>query len=41
MKDKLFADKDFLRRLFNLTLPISFQALMLALVAACDAVMLG
>ncbi|SHI46105.1 MATE family efflux transporter [Pseudobutyrivibrio xylanivorans] len=41
MKDKLFADKDFLRRLFNLTLPIAFQALMLALVAACDAVMLG
>ena len=41
MKDKLFADKDFLRRLLNLTLPISFQALMLALVAACDAVMLG
>ena len=41
MKDKLFADKDFLRRLFNLTLPISFQALMLALVAAYDAVMLG
>ncbi|SDH79648.1 putative efflux protein, MATE family [Pseudobutyrivibrio sp. 49] len=41
MKDRLFADKDFLRRLFNLTLPIAFQALMLALVAACDAVMLG
>lgn len=41
MKDHLFADKDFLRRLFNLTLPIAFQALMLALVAACDAVMLG
>ena len=41
MKDKLFADRDFLRRLFNLTLPIAFQALMLALVAACDAVMLG
>lgn len=41
MKDRLFADKDFLHRLFNLTLPIAFQALMLALVAACDAVMLG
>ncbi len=40
-KDNMFADKAFLRRLFNLTLPLSFQVLMLALVAACDAVMLG
>lgn len=41
MQDKLFADKGFLKRLWSLTLPIAFQALMLALVAACDAVMLG
>lgn len=40
-KDNMFADKAFLKRLFNLTLPLSFQVLMLALVAACDAVMLG
>lgn len=40
-KDNMFADKTFLKRLFNLTLPLSFQVLMLALVAACDAVMLG
>ncbi len=37
----LFSDKDFIKRLWNLTLPLAFQALMLALVAACDAVMLG
>ena len=37
----LFEDKDFLKRLVNLTLPLAFQALMLALVAASDAVMLG
>ncbi len=41
MRDKLFSDKAFLKRLWNLTLPLAFQALMLALVAACDAVMLG
>ena len=40
-KDKMFSDKAFLKRLFNLTLPLAFQALMLALVAASDAVMLG
>ncbi|SDB04655.1 putative efflux protein, MATE family [Pseudobutyrivibrio sp. YE44] len=40
-KDNMFSDKAFLKRLFNLTLPLSFQVLMLALVAACDAVMLG
>lgn len=39
--EKLFEDKAFLKRLFNLTLPLAFQALMLALVAASDAVMLG
>ena len=38
---RLFEDKAFLKRLFNLTLPLAFQALMLALVAASDAVMLG
>ncbi|WP_028242726.1 MATE family efflux transporter [Pseudobutyrivibrio ruminis] len=37
----LFGDKAFLKRLVNLTLPLAFQALMLALVAASDAVMLG
>lgn len=37
----VFSDKDFIKRLWNLTLPLAFQALMLALVAACDAVMLG
>ncbi len=41
MKDRMFEDKGFMKRLWNLTLPIAFQALMLALVAACDAVMLG
>jgi putative MATE family efflux protein len=41
MKDNLFSDKDFIKRLWNLTLPLAFQSLMLALVAACDAVMLG
>ena len=41
MKQGLFSDKDFIHRLWNLTLPLAFQSLMLALVAACDAVMLG
>ena len=40
-KENMFSDKVFLKRLFNLTLPMAFQALMLALVAASDAVMLG
>lgn len=40
-RDKMFSDRAFLKRLFNLALPLAFQALMLALVAACDAVMLG
>lgn len=39
MKYKI--DKDFYKRLFNLTAPIAFQALMLALVAVTDAFMLG
>ena len=38
MKQGLFSDKDFIHRLWNLTLPLAFQSLMLALVAACDAV---
>lgn len=37
----LFRDKTFNKKLFALTLPISLQNLMLALVAAADAVMLG
>ena len=37
----LFRDKVFNKKLFALTLPISLQNLMLALVAAADAVMLG
>ena len=41
MRDKLFSDRDFLKRLFALTLPIAFQSLMLASVAAADAIMLG
>ncbi len=41
MKDRLFSDKVFLKRLMKLALPIAFQALMLASVAAADAIMLG
>lgn len=41
MKDRLFADKIFLKRLFQLTAPIALQSLMLASVAAADAIMLG
>lgn len=41
MKDHLFTDKIFCRKLFQLTLPIALQSLMLALVAAADAIMLG
>ena len=41
MKTDLFADKEFNRKLTKLTLPIAFQSLMLASVAACDALMLG
>ena len=41
MKDRLFSDRAFCRKLIRLTLPIAFQSLMLAAVAACDAVMLG
>lgn len=41
MKDHLFADKIFCRKLFQLTAPIALQSLMLASVAAADAIMLG
>lgn len=37
----LFSDKDFYKRLSKLTLPIALQSLMLSLVAAADALMLG
>lgn len=37
----LFRDMDFNRKLFTLALPITLQNLMIALVAAADAVMLG
>ena len=37
----LFSDRVFYKKLVGLTLPISFQALMLAAVAAADAIMLG
>ena len=38
---KLFADKEFNKKLLELTAPIAFQHLMLALVAVADAFMLG
>ena len=38
---EIFKDKDFISKLWKLTLPIAFQGLMLALVAAADAFMLG
>ena len=41
MRIKLFSDKFFLEKLMKLTLPIMLQNLMLALVAAADALMLG
>ena len=41
MKEKLFADKAFYQKLTRLMLPIALQSLMLAAVAAGDAVMLG
>jgi len=37
----LLGDTEFLRRLVKITLPIAFQYLMLASVAASDALMLG
>lgn len=41
MKTNLFNDKTFIKKLLALTLPMAFQQLMLALVAATDAFMLG
>ena len=41
MKDRLFSDSAFYAKLKRLTLPIALQSLMLAAVAAGDAVMLG
>lgn len=41
MKDRLFSDRVFCRKLIKLTAPIALQSLMLASVAAADAVMLG
>ena len=41
MRDRLFADRLFYRKLIHLTLPIALQSLMLASVAAGDALMLG
>ena len=41
MKDRLFGDGEFYRKLWKLTLPIALQSLMLAAVAAGDALMLG
>lgn len=40
-KDRLFGDKTFYSKLTRLTLPLAFQSLMLAAVAAGDAIMLG
>lgn len=41
MKDRLFSDKTFYRKLWSIALPIALQSLMLASVAAADAIMLG
>lgn len=41
MKDRMFKDKFFLKKLTELALPMAFQSLMLASVAAADAIMLG
>ena len=40
-KRTLFSDKEFIARLIHITVPIAFQNLMLASVAAADAMMLG
>lgn len=37
----MFSDKNFYKKLTKLTIPIAFQSLMLAMVAAADAIMLG
>lgn len=41
MKDRIFSDKVFCGKLFRLAAPIVLQSLMLASVAAADAIMLG
>lgn len=41
MKPKLFSNKDFYQKLTKLAVPIALQSLMLSLVAAADALMLG
>lgn len=41
MQDKLFSDKEFYKKMLHLMIPIAMQSLMLASVAAADAVMLG
>lgn len=41
MKESIFSDKIFCKKLLQLTAPIALQSLMLASVAAADAVMLG
>ena len=41
MKNGLFKDKEYYGKLWHLTLPMAFQSLMLASVAAADAIMLG
>ena len=41
MKDKMLADHIFWRKLWQLAAPIALQNLMLASVAAADALMLG
>jgi len=41
MRPQVLSDKDFNRKLIRITIPVSLQNLMLAAVAACDAIMLG
>ena len=41
MTQKLFSDKEFSRKLLKISVPVALQSLMLALVAAADAFMLG
>ena len=41
MRDHMFSDKTFCRKMTRITLPVALQSLMLAAVAAADAMMLG
>ena len=41
MRSHIISDREFNRKLIRITVPISLQNLMLAAVAACDAIMLG